>query len=554
MHFLRRDLDNGCPSRSEAQVSELLLLHGSIVMPHPVKAFQRSTIADMGICWQCARCWWYTYLAVVALELYLSTGKEFTVLDWKQLLSTKRVKGLYGQESSTPIRGDLRTDFDRDYGRTVFSTPVRRLQDKAQVFPLERHDAIRTRLTHSMEVSSVSRSLGELAERLLFARGDLKSSRDRGVLGTIAATCGLVHDLGNPPFGHSGEAAISEWFRNKHKKTPKLFNGFDLFEKSSTPEQTQFARDFLAFEGNAQTQRLLSRLQVLADEFGLNLTCGTLSASCKYVAQSNTVDKRKQERKKHGHFASENDLISRIRGEVGTGESRNPIAFLVEAADDISYATVDLEDGVKKRVVTWDFAEKAFRDKLGKHNKSLNNALKKAHDKIDVANLQGQAKDEAMAVAFRTFAISEMVVETFKVFEGHYEEIMAGNYHGELLYESGAGALARECKALGFDFVYVSGETLKLELMGRKVIADLLDCYWEAARLFVPGKKLDGFPGKIYGLISTNYRQIFERNITEAATLKIPTNYFRMQLVTDQVSGMTDSYACSIHRELMNVG
>jgi len=221
--------------------------------------------------------------------------------------------------------------------------------------------------------------------------------------------------------------------------------------------------------------------KVLSDEFGLNLTCGTLSASCKYVAQSNTVDKTKQERKKHGHFASENSLISKIRKEVGTGEFRNPLAFLVEAADDITYATVDLEDGVKKGVVTWDFIETRLRAKLENHNQSLNHALKKAHDKIDVANLQEKAKGEAMAVAFRTFAISEMVVETFKAFEGHYDEIMSGNYHQELLYESAAGPLARACKQLGFDFIYVSGETLKLELMGRRVIGDLLDCYWEAS-------------------------------------------------------------------------
>jgi len=475
-------------------------------------------------------------------------------LNWKQLLSTKRVKELYGQDSSKPIKGDLRTEFDRDYGRTVFSTPVRRLQDKAQVFPLERHDAIRTRLTHSLEVSSVSRGLGDLTERLLFVRGDLNLIVTEGFSELFAATCGLIHDLGNPPFGHSGEAAISDWFKRQAKEDSAFFEGFNEFDKVSSAGETQFARDFLQFEGNAQTQRLLSRLQVLADDFGLNLTCGTLSASCKYVAQSNNVNKAKQEMKKHGHFASENELISKIREEVGTGDCRNPIAFLVEAADDITYATVDLEDGVKKRVVTWDFVENALSSKLEGNSASLNRALTKAHDKIDVAGLEGQAREEAMAVAFRTFAIAEMVVETFKVFERNYENIMGGSYHGELLYESEAGSLAKACKALGFEFVYVSNETLKLELMGRKVISDLLDCYWEAAKSFKPGEKLAGFPGKAYGLISTNYRHIFERNLVQANILEIPANYFRMQLVTDQVSGMTDSYACSVHRELMNVG
>lgn len=481
-------------------------------------------------------------------------GKPSIRLDWSKLLSTKRVRGLYGLSSSTPIAGDLRSEFDHDYGRTVFSTPVRRLQDKAQVFPLERHDAVRTRLTHSMEVSSVARSLGEKAEQFLFKCGDLTLDSQRGSLGTIAATCGLIHDLGNPPFGHSGESSIREWFRTQHKADSHFFDDFKAYTNASNPkpEDTQFAQDFLRFEGNAQTQRLLSRLQVLADEYGLNLTCGTLSASCKYVAQSNTIDKGQQERKKHGYFASENDLISKIRAEVGTDDLRNPIAYLVEASDDIVYSTVDLEDGVKKGVITWQFIEDQLLGQLGEHNPNLNEALNRAREKIEPARLVGRGRDEAMAVAFRTFAIGQMVVETFREFEKQYSSIMSGSYHDELLNGSAAGALATECKRLGSEVVYVSGETLKLELMGRRVITDLLTCFWEAARIYSPGKKLEGFPAKAYALISTNYRQIFEKNIAEAKTLGNPDAHFRMLLITDQVSGMTDSYACSLHRELMN--
>ena len=359
---------------------------------------------------------------------------------------------------------------------------------------------------------------------------------------------------GNPPFGHAGEASIREWFKNQHEKDPNFFGSFRQFSDATppSPEATRFARDFLKFEGNAQTQRLISRLQVLADEFGLNLTCATLSASCKYVAQSDTVDKNRQERKKHGYFASENDLISLIRKEVGTGDFRNPLAFLVEASDDIAYSTVDLEDGVKKGVITWQFIEEELKRRVGAHDSSLNSALRRAHEKIDPAELGGRGREEAMAAAFRTFAIAEMVVETFKVFKNKYRDIMSGDYHQELLYDSSAGNLARECKNLGIEFVYVSGETLKLELMGRKVISDLLTCFWESARAYKPGKKLDGFAAKAYELISTNYRQIFEKNILDSNRLSIPEDYFRMQLITDQVSGMTDSYACLFHHELMN--
>src|ERR1017187_9395377 len=128
-------------------------------------------------------------------------------MNWNQLLSTKRVKALWGEKSSTISEGDPRSEFDLDYGRAVFSTPVRRLQDKAQVFPLEEHDAVRTRLTHSLEVSSVARGLALIAEQVAIDETTL-STEHKGIIPVIAMTCGLVHDLGNPPFGHAGESAI----------------------------------------------------------------------------------------------------------------------------------------------------------------------------------------------------------------------------------------------------------------------------------------------------------------------------------------------------------
>ena len=470
-------------------------------------------------------------------------------MNWKQLLSVKRVKGLWGERSSTIIEGDPRSEFDRDFGRSVFSTPVRRLQDKAQVFPLEEHDAIRTRLTHSLEVSSVARSLGEGAERIAAKRNDIGG----GLIGSIpkiAATCGLIHDLGNPPFGHAGELAIGDWFRKQEKLNARLFSDFDPGDGKKAASQTQFALDFLNFEGNAQTQRLLSRLQVLADDYGLNLTCGTLSASCKYVAASDSTDELNQARKKHGFFASETELISRLRAEVGTGEARNPIAFLVEASDDIVYSTVDLEDGIKKRCIDWPFLEHELRERCG--SDLLIRALSRAHEKIDPADLSGHMRDEAMAVAFRTFAISEMVAATLQTFETEYDRIMAGEYPFEILYKSEAGTLADACKKIALEHVYVAHDVLKREIMGRRIIFDLLDLYWEVAQVVESKKKLKGFEKKIYNQISENYRRIFEGNMVRQSEQPIPLQYFRMQLLTDQVSGMTDSFAAKLHRDLTN--
>jgi dGTPase len=247
--------------------------------------------------------------------------------------NTTRVRELYEAGGPTKLPQDLRTEFERDYGRAIFSTPVRRLQDKAQVFPLERHDAVRTRLTHSIEVSSVARDLAAAAAEWMLRKKLLTKDTDGRDITTIAATCGLIHDIGNPPFGHSGEIAIADWFKEKLHSDPRFFD--QLAPGAPSPQDSQFAQDFLKFEGNAQTQRLLSKLQILADRYGLNLTCGTLSASCKYTARSNEIEKTVHERSKPGFFASENELIDRVRRETGTLTARNPITYLVEASDDM---------------------------------------------------------------------------------------------------------------------------------------------------------------------------------------------------------------------------
>ncbi len=253
-------------------------------------------------------------------------------MTWSKLLNPERVR-------KSTIKDDHRAEFERDFDRAVFSTPVRRLQDKAQVFPLEPHDAIRTRLMHSLEVSSVARGLAIGVGKWLLDKNEIDANQARS-LEAIAATCGLLHDLGNPPFGHSGEAAIREWFKKK-------FGEKALTDRLNEPQRVQ---DFLKFEGNAQTLRLVAKLQILADYYGLNLTYGTLSALCKYTAPSHKADKDDPNpaKKKPGYFASENKLVEQIREHTGTGPNRNPITFLVDAADDIVYSVADVEDAVKK--------------------------------------------------------------------------------------------------------------------------------------------------------------------------------------------------------------
>jgi dGTPase len=460
-------------------------------------------------------------------------------MDWPKLLSTKRIRELIGAGSSLRSPGDPRTEFERDYGRCIFSTPVRRLQDKAQIFPLIQHDAVRTRLTHSVEVSSVARGLATEIGRWLCNEKKLPVDSAQAIE-TIAATCAMIHDLGNPPFGHAGEQAISDWFT-------KNFKGEEVFGKGST-----LAMDFIRWEGNAQTIRLISRLQVLADEYGLNLTCGTFSAASKYVAPAHKMDLTKHEWRKPGYFASEAETVARVRAEVGTGEARNPITYIVEAADDIVYCTVDLEDGIRKRLFPWKKLEQELQENApncGQLETALKLAKKKTGDSVPES-----MRDDALMQYFRAYAINGLAVSVIDEFKRRYEAIMEGDYHGELTRDCSASPMFKACKAFLKKVVYNCDEILRLELLGRRVICDLLTIFWEGASTCSGVVDAGTFANKAYLLMSDNYRLVFERALEETVKHEksIPELYCRIQLVCDYVAGMTDTFASTLHKRLVN--
>lgn len=475
-------------------------------------------------------------------------------MEWSPLLSSKRVGELLGKE---PSEADTRTAFERDYGRAIFSTPLRRLQDKTQVFPLEEHDAVRTRLTHSLEVSSVARSLGRQVGGWVNSRGDCKQEHIHD-LETVAATAGLIHDLGNPPFGHAGENAIRTWFQERDKRERPLVSRGELQEEDSifstlgSPNEAgayneQHVTDFLRWEGNAQTLRLVSRLQVLADDYGINLTCATYPAACKYLSPSNKLNRDKHECSKPGFFASEAEVVSRVAEETGTKGARNPITYLVEASDDIVYCTGDLEDGVKKGLIDWEFLKEELQAEIP-GNLLLEKTISKAEKKVRYDARERPVRNEEVAQAFRTFAIGEIKEAVFEQFCLSYADIMSGTYHRELVKDPQcqAAALVQACKRVGFKHVYQSPTTLKLELMGRRVIHDLMDIFWEGAA--APDSSNE-FSKKALALISSNYKKVFSSALREGT---LPERYCRLQLVTDQIAGMTDTYAIMLHKRLMN--
>ena len=458
-------------------------------------------------------------------------------MKWSELLNADRRR-------QTTCPEDPRIEFERDFDRSVFSTPVKRLQDKAQVFPLEAHDGVRTRLTHSLEVSSVARGLATRAARWMLEERKISEDMDRQIE-AIAATCGLLHDLGNPPFGHAGEDAIRAWFRRPERQ--------DCLQRSLESEQQ--IQDFLKFEGNAQSLRLVATLQILADYNGLNLTFGTLSALCKYVAKSDEADKKSTNRalRKPGYFASEGHIVDEIREKTGTGDARHPICYLVEAADDIVYLAADVEDAVKKGLLSWREIEEQLPSGAGADSVTRALAIQDSILKAGRSDVPTDLDDDIKTAAFRTAAISIMTDGAFMVFRDRYGEIIEGRYLGALLKESSAGELEKCLRNIGATQVYPRRSTLTLELMGRQVIGDLMDLFWEgAAELPVKGSPdTTDFPGKAAALISPNYRKIFQHFVSDASR-KLPEAYHRFQLVTDYICGMTDSFAKRLHAELFN--
>ncbi|VTR91551.1 deoxyguanosinetriphosphate triphosphohydrolase : dGTPase OS=Chthoniobacter flavus Ellin428 GN=CfE428DRAFT_3120 PE=4 SV=1: HD [Gemmata massiliana] len=427
-------------------------------------------------------------------------------MDWDTLLCDQRYRWIVTGKVPTRNPEELRTEFEKDYDRAVFSTPVRRLQDKAQVFPLEPCDAVRTRLTHSLEVSTVARDMARAVARwLVYERkekitGAVPSKDPVRDIETIAATCGLLHDLGNPPFGHFGESAIQDWFAAQKD---------DIFEGCEGGKGGELAQDFLKFEGNAQTLRLVSKLQVLADEYGLNLTCGTLSALCKYTASAMQADKKSPNHdwSKPGYFASERDLIETVRKATGTGDVRNPITFLVEACDDLVYRTVDLEDGVKKGAVDWPTAEKMLRDHGGG---KADNILKGTYEQVSkvAGSVDTRQFGEIAVQALRVHTIGAVVPAVIRAFKERYTEIMEGKFRGDLTdvcdHKEVLDALGDTVKK----HVHTTPDILRLELSGRKVIHDLMTLFWDGAKKGEEGTK--SYEQKAFSLISSNYRQAYK--------------------------------------------
>ncbi|QWV97759.1 dNTP triphosphohydrolase [Geomonas nitrogeniifigens] len=460
--------------------------------------------------------------ATMSIFKFLFSGviRGSKVRDLDKLLNTSRFR------DTTKKEGDKRIEFERDYDRIIYTSGFRRLQDKAQVFPLERKDFVRTRLTHSLEVSTLARSLGVDTARTLLKNGKLTNEYDRE-FGNILSSIALIHDLGNPPFGHFGEDTIGTWFE-------EFFN----LNKGIIEEKKK--KDFTKFEGNAQTFRILTRLQFLKDDFGLNLTFGTLSALLKYPIRSDKVGKKGSTFKKYGYFFSEEDRFDQLNSEVGLFGKRHPLTYLLEAADDIAYSVADVEDGFKKDALGWDELISILESKLPADSAGLLDTL--INNEASLKKI-GYPESKLNAIQiFRIEAQGKMLRDSVEVFVNNFDEILSGAYTGDILSKSNSADLCEMFKnEIGIRKVYSCDEVLTQEIVSEKVIKGLLSMHVEAmlGDDYLDTRKIQG---KLYSQISSNFKYYFE-NKTERS------NYDKFRLVTDYISGMTDSFALHLYQK-----
>jgi dGTPase len=451
---------------------------------------------------------------------------------------------------------DKRTAFEQDYDRLLFSTPVRRLADKTQVFPLERNDGVRTRLTHSHEVSNLARSIGN---RLLRTEKDIfgKDESVKNAIPVILSTIGLAHDLGNPPFGHQGEAAIGRWF----SKNAHLFNdiGHKLDSSGFSAVPESFRNDFKNFEGNAQTIRLISCLQNTSGNSGLNLTAATLAALMKYTASSDKINDSNASTKKFGFFFSEAHLVDWIRERTGLQEGqRHPLTWLMEACDDVAYSVLDIEDAIKKRIISPEDLRAFVKSKFSTHDLGggLTNQLEKDFTNSDSAETSLSRVQEIKASYIRTRLIERLLTGAADQFIKDKNRIFSYERTAPLLSPGTfEGDLYESLKEFARDHAYKSSSVLKLELEGARIIEGLMDRMWMAITnrkkfLEKGSKRTTPQASYVYSMISDSYRWQFESEIGNDA---IPIRYQEMQLLTDMISGMTDGFAVQLFSELEDV-
>lgn len=443
-------------------------------------------------------------------------------MNWTQLISNKRL----GLEQYHQVRKDDRTEFQRDYDRLIFSAPFRRLQNKTQVFPLPGSIFVHNRLTHSLEVSSVGRSLGnDIAKELIQRHPALNGSHLTEAGAIVSAAC-LAHDLGNPPFGHSGERAIGTFFSEGKGAWLKTYREPKSGDRLSEAEWN----DLIHFEGNANAFRLLTHHFKGRRKGGFVMTYTTLASIVKYPFSSNLAGNHA----KFGFFQSEIQDYQRIAEELGIPRQesaegtysyvRHPFVYLVEAADDICYEIMDIEDAHKLKIINTEETQQLLLNFFGEERQ----------DSIR-RNLQYVSDINEQIVYLRSCVIGCLESECVKVFLSHEDEILNGTFQGSLINHISEipRAAYKACEKMAYAKIYRSKDVVDIELAGFQVISTLLDLMIEAVC----------HPEKTYS-------QLLINRVSQQYDIGAERLYDRIMAVLDYISGMTDVYALDLYRKI----
>lgn len=440
-------------------------------------------------------------------------------MEWKQLISNKR----FEQEHKHAERHDDRSEFKRDYDRLIFSSAFRRLQNKTQVFPLPGSIFVHNRLTHSLEVASVGMSIGnDISRRVIQKRPELKDTLVEEI-GTIVSAACLAHDLGNPPFGHSGEKAIQTFF----SEGPG--------QKIKSMVSSEFWDDLTHFEGNANAFRILTHRFKGRRQGGFVMTYSMLASIVKYPFASCLAGNHG----KFGFFASEAESYRKIADELGIfcksapGEplkyARHPLVYMVEAADDICYEIMDIEDSHKLKILSFAETEHLL----------LSFFDEEIQQKIRQRIIDEELTDENEKVVYmRASVIGKLENECVAAFLAHEEEILAGTFKGSLIdhISERQKKAYKECEKISYSKIYQSKPVLDIELSGYKIMATLMEVFVEAA---VNPSRF--YSKQLLRRVSSQY-DIENENLEE-----------RIMAVIDYISGMTDIYALDIYQKINGI-
>lgn len=484
---------------------------------------------------------------------------------YKSLLLPARLRA-----SSVPGR-EIFLEAESDRGRLLFCPAFRRLQQKAQVFSLESNAAVRSRLTHSFEVSQIGRYLADKIIIKLQEKGWADAEQCSALVTFVETAC-LMHDIGNPPFGHFGEAAISEWFRHNGESKLRKSLG-EVGESLEDSDVSQVLSDFLEFDGNPQGLRVVARLQRNSDEYGLNLTKTTIASYLKYVRGSADSKGQHPHLKKCGYFSTEEDIVRGVWSEFGYAKAqRFPLAYIMEAADDIAYCVSDIEDSIEKGLLIKKKAikdiQEAWLDSLDSKDAGVS---KEINDLLDWA--AAGSKNDGTPFTFIDFrtSLNRILVECAagQYIDSH-EEVLSGRLEALIGENSPQGKILKEMKSYCRSEVYCHESVHRVELAGYRAIFGLLDhfsCLLEIDRdrfecAFI-NKRNDSksrpiiVESKILSLFPKNYKASYDDRVKDLSGddkgRALGEWKLRAHLVVDYVSGMTDDYAISEYQNLSGI-